>query len=87
MAQTGGEGHDIRFSNTQHDPDLVSDSLSLCSNMTIAMYFALLLCSASQACTECCLEVTAVKQRSNVSWAIWVSSSTKAVERPFPHHG
>ena len=30
--------------------------------VTCPMHFALLLCSASQACTECCLEVNAVKR-------------------------
>ena len=50
-------------------------SVHSCSIMTNAMYFALLFCSASQVCTECCLEVTAVQRLSNISWAAWVCSA------------
>ena len=53
------------------------------SIMTIA-YFALLLCRAHRACTERCLEVTAVKRLSNVSWAARVSPSPKRLWRNHP---
>ena len=42
-----------------------------CSIVTNAMYFAWQLCSANQACTECCLEFTALTRQSTVCWAVW----------------
>ena len=52
------------------------DSLnSIVFNVTISIVFALLLRSANQACTKCCLEVTTVTWAANVSWVARVSSS------------
>ena len=44
-------------------PSRQTHKVPSCSIVTIAVYFASLLCSANQACTECCLEVTAVKKK------------------------
>ena len=62
-------------------------SVQPCSTVTIARYFALLLCSANQAYTACYLEVTAVKQLSNVSWAAWASSCPQSCGDTIPYHG
>ena len=79
---TGGgggldKGHDVRFCNNQHDPDLMPDSISstvqpFCNHKSILSCCS---CSANQISTECCLEITALRCPSNVSQAIWVSSS------------
>ena len=76
-------GRDVRFN--QHDPDLMSDSLSSpVLNVTTAMHFALLLCSANQACPECCVEVTAVRRLSHVSWATWLFPPRLWRDHPTP---